>query len=303
MKSGIKKFIICLVVVMIASFATAGIILLVTGNFSIKTEKIDESKNFKWEDIDKIYVDVVSTDVNIIPADKDEIKVHFYGDVSTNRNRDIPSLVAYISGGELRVEILKPEIPLIGFRVWRTELDIYIPEDSLENLKIETVSSDTMLSGISLESFDFDTVSGDFKGESLTANRLGLKTTSGDISLKDYTGNVNIKTTSGDIVLEGGSQNEDMELAAVSGNIYIEQEDSSNIDIETISGEVEINLSEDARFYLKAQTVSGDIENRFPIKIISSGSRTLEGIVGSDEKEIIISTTSGDIDIEYRQVN
>jgi len=104
---------------------------------------------------------------------------------------------------------------------------------------------------------------------------------------------------SGDAVLEGGSQNDNIEVVTVSGEVCIEQEDSSNMNIRTISGGVEINLSEDARFYLKATTVSGDIENRFPIKVSSSGRRNLEGIVGSDEKEITIRTTSGDIDVDY----
>jgi len=101
------------------------------------------------------------------------------------------------------------------------------------------------------------------------------------------------------VVLKGGSQNDNIKIVAISGEVYIEQEDSSNMNIRTISGGVEINLSEDAQFYLKATTTSGNIETRFPIKMISSGRRDLEGIVGSDEKEINVSTISGDIDVDY----
>jgi len=301
MKSKIKKFVICLAITMVASFVIAGIILVVTGNFSIATEKIDESKTFDVGGINEIYLDMVSTDINIISTDKEEIRVHFYGEVSTNIKKDIPALVAYESGDELRVEIIRPKTIFgIGvINIWRTKLDVYIPEDSIEVLKIETVSADTNISDLKVDKFNLNVVSGDFKGESLFAGDLKIHTISGDISLKDYTGNIDFNTVSGDAVLEGGSQNDNIKVVTVSGEVCIEQEDSSNMNISSISGDVEIDLSEDAWFYLKASTLSGDIENRFPIKIISSGRRDLEGIVGSDEKEITIRTTSGDIDVDY----
>ena len=71
------------------------------------------------------------------------------------------------------------------------------------------------------------------------------------------------------------------------------------MNIRTTSGDVGIDLSEDAEFYLEVNTVSGDIENRFPIKMTSSSRRSLEGTVDSGEKEIVISTTSGDIQVDY----
>ena len=302
MKFNVKKFVMWLAIIMFASFATAAIILAVTGNLSIAIEQIDESKTFNAGEINEISIDIASTDINIIPTDEEEIRVHFYGEVSTNRKSEIPSLVAYKSGDELRIEIIQPKTVFVGISVWRTNLDVYIPEDSIKILKMETVSADTNVSGLEVDKFNFSTVSGDFKGELLFASDLRLNSTSGDISLKDYAGNIDISNVSGDVVLEGGSQNDNIEIVVTSGEVYIEQEDSSNMNIGTISGGVEINLSEDARFYLKAKTVSGDIENRFPIKITSSGRRDLEGIVGSDEREITISTTSGDIDLCYKGI-
>lgn len=299
MKFNVKKFVMWLAIIMFASFATAGIILAVTGNLSIAVEQIDESKTFEVQEINKIYIDIVSTDINIISTNEEEIRVHFYGEVSTNKKMELPSLVAYQSGDELRIEIIQPKTILIGISIWRTKLDIYIPEDSIEVLKADTISSDTSVNNLKVDEFDLGTVSGDFKGESLFANELKLGLTSGDVNLKDYTGNIDVKTISGDVVLEDGSQNDNIEVVTVSGDVYVEQEDSSNMNIRTTSGDIEINLSEDAQFYLKATTVSGDIETRFPIKIISSGRRELEGIVGSDEKEITVSTTSGDIAVDY----
>jgi len=300
MKFNVKRFVIWITVFMFAAFITAGIILGVTGKLALAVEQIDESKTFDAQQINKIYVDIVSTDINVIPTDEEEITVHLYGEVSTNKDMELPSLVAYQSGDELRIEIIQTKMFFIGINIWRTKLDIYIPEDSLEVFKADTTSSDMDVSNLVVNEFEFNSVSGDFKGESLLANDIKLKSTSGDISLNDYTGDVNVDLISGDVVLEDGGQNENIEITTVSGDVYIEQENSSNMNIRVTSGDIEINLSEDAQFFLNAKTVSGHIENTFPIKITSSGRRNLEGEVGSDEKQIDVSTTSGDISLSFR---
>ncbi len=299
MKSNIRKFVIWVAVVMAVSFLCAGIVLMITGNFSIAVEQIDETKTFDPEEINKIYIDITSTDINIISSTDEEIKVRFSGEVSTNRNRDIPSLVAYKSGDELRIEIIQPKTIFIGISIWRTKLDVYIPEDSIEVLNMDTTSSDIDIDNLKVSDIDLKSVSGDFKGESIYAENIKFNTTSGDITINDYSGDINIHAVSGDLALEGGSQNENIEVVTTSGDMYIEQEDPSDMNISTISGDVGISLSEDAGFHLKVDTVSGDIENKFPIKITSSGRRSLEGTVGNNGKEIIISTTSGDVDIDY----
>ena len=300
MKFNVKRFVIWITVFMFAAFITAGIILGVTGKLALAVEQIDESKTFDAQQINKIYVDIVSTDINVIPTDEEEITVHLYGEVSTNKDMELPSLVAYQSGDELRIEIIQTKMILIGISIWRTKLDIYIPEDSIEVFKADTTSSDMDVSNLVVNEFEFNSVSGDFKGESLLANDIKLKSTSGDISLNDYTGDVNVNLISGDVVLEDGGQNENIEITTVSGDVYIEQEDPSNMNVRVTSGDIEINLSEDAQFFLNAKTTSGYIENTFPIKITSSGRRNLEGEVGSDEKQIDVSTTSGDISLSFR---
>ncbi len=100
-------------------------------------------------------------------------------------------------------------------------------------------------------------------------------------------------------MLEDGSQNENIGVVTVSGDVYVEQEDSGNMNIKTTSGDIGIDLSEDAQFYLKQKLYQVISRIRFPIKITSSSRRDLEGMVGSDEKEITVGTTSGDINVDY----
>lgn len=299
MKFDVRRFVVWVAVIMAVSFICAGIILMVTGNFSIALEQIDESKTFDAEDVNKVHIDITSTDINIIPSADEEITVRLSGEVSTNRNRDIPSLVAYESGDELRIEIIRPKTIFIGVNIWRANLDIYIPEESIEVLEVDTTSSDINIRDLKVSEIDYNGVSGDFKGESLFAENIKFDATSGDVNLKDYTGDINIHTVSGDLVLEHGSQNDNIEVSTTSGDVSIEQEGVSDMNIKTISGDIGIDLFENAEFYLKANTVSGDIDNKFPIRVTSSSRRSLEGTVGSNGEEIVVSTTSGDIRVDY----
>jgi len=300
MKPSMKKLLIILVVTMVVSLGIAAIVMVMTGNFAVATEKINESKTFKPEEISEIEVNLVSTDLNIIPTSKGEITVHFYGEVSTNVKRNIPELVAYKTGDKLYVETLRSkDIIVIGINIERTTMDIYIPEISLEEFKINVVSGDVILEDIEAAELYLETVSGDIKVQDLMAEKIRIGSTSGDIIVQDYTGNIDAGNTSGDIGLIGGSDNEDLDASTVSGDISIEQDAISDMNIGSISGGVKIRLPEDSQFYLDISTVSGDIKHDFSIKIISSGRRDLEGIVGNGGDRIMISTVSGDVIIGY----
>jgi len=300
MKFNVKKFVLWITAFMFGCFITAGAIMAAMGNLSLAVGEVDESKTFKASEISEIYVDVASTDINITETDGDEIVVNLSGEVSTNIKMDLPELVAYKTGDELHVEIREPMGFIFGINIYRTRLDIYIPEDSLEVLEVETVSADAGVVALDVDELNFSSTSGDFNGRKIAAESIKLNSTSGDFKLESYTGDLDIDATSGDVMLEEGTGNENIEINTVSGDVYIDQECPSNMDIRTVSGEVGINLSEDAEFFLKAKTVSGDIRNNFPIKITSSGRMSLEGIVGIGEKEIEISTTSGDISLDFR---
>jgi lia operon protein LiaG len=300
MKSSMKKLLIWLASITVVSLGIAAIILVITGNFVVATEKINESKTFKPEEISEIEISLVSTDLNIIPTTKGEIEVHFYGEVSTNVKRNIPELVAYKTGDKLFVETLRSkDIIVFGINIERTTMDIYIPEIILEEFKINTVSGDVIMEDIETALLSLKTVSGDIKIEDLVAETIRTGSTSGDIIARDYTGDIDASSTSGDISLLEGVDNEDVEASTVLGDIFIEQNALSDMKLGSTSGDVRISLPEDSQFYLDISTVSGDIKHDFSIKVISSGRRDLEGTIGDGEDRIMISTVSGDVTIGY----
>ena len=104
MKRSLKILLISLAVTMVVSFGIAAIILVVSGNFNVATETINDSKTFEPSEISSIEVDLVSDDLNIIPTSEGDLTVHFYGEVSTNVRRNLPELVAYKTGDKLYVD-------------------------------------------------------------------------------------------------------------------------------------------------------------------------------------------------------
>ncbi len=300
MKPSLKKFIIWLSVAMVASFAIAALIMVFTGNFTLKTEEINDSKSFDPEEINEIIIDLASADINIIPTKEGELIVHLYGKISTNIKKDVPELIAYISGGKLYIETYNPKEIIIGINIRQIDLDVYVPEKDLKSIKIHTSSSDISINGIKAADLEIINISGDIRVEELVSENIRINSTSGDIAFKDYTGSIDIENTSGRISLLGGESNEDIIIVSTSGDILIEQVEASDMNIRITSGDLKIKLSENAEFYLDAKATSGDITVGFPISINSSGRNDLEGEVGDSDEIIHVTAKSGDIDIDYR---
>ena len=59
MKFNVKKFVIWLAIIMGASFVIAGLVLVFTGNFTVATREIDQSKNFEAADTSEIYIKTI----------------------------------------------------------------------------------------------------------------------------------------------------------------------------------------------------------------------------------------------------
>ena len=73
---------------------------------------------------------------------------------------------------------------------------------------------------------------------------------------------------------------------------------SGNIDINSISGNLELLTPNNAEFFINASSTSGNITLNKPILAEVKKEHQLKGIVGSDNCKINIKTTSGDVTIK-----
>jgi len=278
----IQKMIIWLVVIAVVSLTIATITFFSTENYVVsfrdrnnfKGNSIDEVKTFGVDQLKEIYIHSVSSDVSVFSTDEEDVKIHFYGRSALKSNKALPKLITNLEGSKLKIEI---EYPRVLFYNANVVLDVYIPQDYRENIIIDTVSADVDISNLDINNFQCKTVSGDLRIESLGSDNLTLKTTSGNINILDILGNLKVDSVSGNV--------------NVGYKVF-----TQDIDIKTISGKVKIDLPQNAEFYLKTNTVSGEVVTKFPITIISFNKlNQLEGTVGTGDNSIIIDTVSGDI--------
>ncbi|HCL90726.1 MAG TPA: hypothetical protein DHW70_05340 [Candidatus Atribacteria bacterium] len=278
----IRKIVIWLVVIAVVSLTIAAIAFFSTENYMVsfrdrnnfEGNSIDEVKTFGIDQLKEIYIHSVSSDVSVFSTDEEDIKVHFYGRSALKSEKALPKLITNLEGSKLKIGI---EYPKVLFYNANVVLDVYIPQDYRGNINIDTVSADVDISDLDLNNFHCKTVSGDLRIESLGSDNLTLNTTSGDVDIVDFSGNLKADLVSGDI--------------DVRYRVF-----DNNVDVKTISGEVKIDLPQNAEFYLKTNTVSGEVVARFPITIISFNKMNqLEGTVGTGDNRIIVDTVSGDI--------
>ncbi|MDZ7836677.1 MAG: DUF4097 family beta strand repeat-containing protein [Actinomycetota bacterium] len=299
MKSRTTKIIIWLASIMAVSFMITALVLVFSGGISISKKQVDQSEVFDLSAIDNISIDTVSTDINIMATDGDQIKVDFYGQVSTNINKNKPELVVYQSQDKLNIEIVQPKGIYFGINIQDTVLDVYIPQNNFDSFSVSTTSGSCNIKQLEAENFAYNNVSGDLNAIGFQTDNSRLKSTSGDIMLTGYTGNIEARSISGDVILKDGRANENINVETTSGKVDIYQDHASSMDLSSISGEINIQMDRQAEFYLSIGTISGDIENRFPVSVTSASDRDLEGTVGNGDARVLIKTTSGDISIGY----
>lgn len=296
MKINMKQVVLWLVVIMISSFTIVGILVKKSGGFSFtangikdginlnseNTKHISETRIFSVEDLEEISVDTISTDINFITSERDDIEVNFYGDATVSSSKQIPKLITDRKGDKLSVKIEHPKtIISLSLNISNVKLDIYLPENYSKNIKIDTTSGDTKIGYLHLDRFNHDSISGDLSALSITSNNISLDSTSGNYKLRGNIGNLNANT--------------------ISGDIFIEYENFSNyINMGTTSGDIDLKLPETADFNLDVSTVSGDIETEFPIMVKGSSKKnSLEGTVGDGGNDIEINTISGNVRLYY----
>lgn len=299
MKSRTTKIIIWLASIMAVSFMITALVLVFSGGISISKEQVDQSEVFDLSAIDTISIDTISTDINIMATDGDQIKVDFYGQISTNINKNKPELVVYQSQDKLNIEIVQPKGIYFGINIQDTVLDVYIPQNNFDSFSVSTTSGSCTIKQLKAENFAYNNVSGDLNATDLQTENSRLKSTSGDIMLAGYTGNIEARSISGDVILKDGRSNENINVETTSGKVDIYQDHVSSMDLSSISGEINIQMDRQAEFYLSIDTISGDIDNRFPVSVTSTSDRDLEGTVGNGDARVLIKTTSGDINIGY----
>jgi len=276
-------------------------------------KEINEEKSVSIDGINEIQVNMDTVPVHFIESEKDSnTKMHLHGKVMA----DI-KIITEINNKTLIVKLQRTsKIPLYEDVV----LDIYIPKEHANNLSINTSSSSGCISTDSLDvlHFTFNTRSGIIKAETLIADKISIDTASGNIDINNIDANqLEIKGKSSAINIDeciakqseietstGGINlnNSDGILGVKTGKgkvsvAYKEFEDRE-VNIESSSGNVTLELPSSAEFLIKAKTSTGKIQSDFQINENgSTDKKKIDGEVGTKNNKVILQTSSGSIKI------
>jgi DUF4097 and DUF4098 domain-containing protein YvlB len=176
--------------------------------------------------------------------------------------------------------------------------DISVNGSRGENIMLNTVSGDLEVDA-SPQRMELHSVSGDaeFEGE---VGRSTVETVSGEITIVGASGEVNLSTVSGDVTLEAGALSRGR-FESVSGDLNLELslQDGGRLSCDSMSGDVNLLLPASQQAEFTAQSYSGGITTDFGKSTsVSKGPGVmLQHREGGNGAQVRLETFSGDISI------
>ncbi len=279
-------------------------------------------------------IDVVGDHVTLETWDQPQIRIeatrHAFGWSSADAEHALEDMAMQIRQAEGTIYVDTTEhawfrfrrAPYIRFRIALPEQADFTVHSINGDIQVSDVRGDGML----------ETVNGNITLED-THGSLIIQTTNGQLVIDDHQGRLDLTTTNGDVQISGSqnetitarSMNADMlfdgstgvlKASTVSGDVTIVNAHDTQLDIESVrgnldisaslaptvsqrlrsrSGDIALQISHPGDFQLSANTLSGTLENTLDLDQIEQTARSLSGILGEGNTSLSIMTDSGDI--------
>ena len=231
----------------------------------------DDAFAFDASKVHSLEIEWVAGHIQIIPTETDEIRIS-ESTVSDPRN----AMVWKVKDGQLSIDFAENEDQFFGFRnhtYHKKDLTIYVPLAwECRSLEIDAASATEEAEGVTIREVEFDGASGTCEFRSCHIDRMDIDTASGDIHFSGHLGTLDCDAASADIVV-------------VLENI------PSRIDVDTMSGDLDVTLPSDAGFTLQLDTVSEKFSSEFEDIFVRNNMH----IRGDGACGIHISAMSGDV--------
>ncbi len=264
-----------------------GIILVISGLFvagfafgnaswditNLSTTKYETNVVETSEPFTSLHVDVVTSNVEILPSENDLCKVVLYEDEDNNH-------IVLIKDGALCIEPQDKNKPQIGINFDNPKITVYLPVDSYSELYIKSYTGDVTVD----DDFSFGRI--DIILSTGKANLFASATEY--IKVTSNTGSINLKSVSADEII----------LNTNTGRITASDLDSrGKLEINVDTGKVLVEHSNCQSFVSLGDT--GDISL---VDLIVNGRLSVERSTGDvwldrcDGEDIYIHTDSGDVE-------
>lgn len=184
----------------------------------------------------------------------------------------------------------------------KTKLTIYVPENYHHNMQLAIGSGNLDFIGQASYSMKLDQLSiilgsGNLHLKNLIVNHLDDRCASGNNNIERITTkDGSFEVSSGNVTVKHYQGSLKTRLS--SGYFKAQFDQLKNpVDVEVSSGNVQLDLPDDADFTLNGKISSGLISNDFPLKNEKKDSHTLQGTHGSGKYNVDLSVSSGRIKV------
>ena len=234
------------------------------------TESTVQNISFNASDVKKLHIEWVSGNVTVKTADQHNVTFRVDGDSA------LPFSYR-LNGNELELRYPADDV------IWKPargskNLTVTVPQSwYARETRIEVTSAVVEVDGLSTEELKLDSTSGPITASGLCCDQIVAN------------------TVSGSVILEGTV--EELKLDTTSGRCQAELDERvRKIELDSVSGELELILPESLGFEAEVDTVSGSFRSDIPTTASSKGVYTC----GNGECGISVDTVSGSITIQKK---
>ncbi len=272
---------------------------------------VNEEQLFSAADFDSIKLNTASYNCIVTTHSDSDIRVVRYGD----KDR---SMQVSTSGGRLSVDSNERAFSGFFFFNWNAiggSMTVYVPEDWKGSLAVDTASGDIQLDKLPLLSsvsvgtasgevraaellaegrISISTASGNVSGSILSGSSLSIDTASGDVELREMRVNsFDIDTASGRVTADGATGGGTVDTMSGDVSLDLVSAPASDIKLSTMSGNIRCRAPENANFTAGFSTMSGNMDSDFPASLSGNKGASIQS--GSGGYDISFSTMSGNI--------
>lgn len=278
----VRIVIFSLVIVILAAVLCAGLVFrhygfrwfgrLFTGDTTTDSGNLSSSGSVNASQVDSLSIEWVAGSITVEPADTDTITFQETGATSAETQ-----MVWEQSGSKLTIRFSQGDWNAFhfGFNAdLSKDLVVQVPRKwNCRELNIDSVSARVRVLDLTLDEIELNNVSGVCTFENCGVGDISLDTVSGDIR---FTGTLNT-----------------LECDAVSANCTVNVTNvPKRIDMDGVSGDLDITVPEDCGFTVSLDTASGDFSSDFATTIQNGNY-----VYGDGDCRINISGVSGDVTI------
>ena len=234
------------------------------------SESTVQNVSFDASEVKKLHIEWVSGNVTLKTADQHNVTFRVDGDSALPFSYQL-------SGNEL--DLRYPADNALWKPAWGSKnLTVTVPQSwYARETNIDVVSAVVEVDGLSTEELKLDTTSGPINASGLCCDQIIAS------------------TVSGNVILEGTA--EELKLDTTSGRCQAELDERvREIELDSVSGELELILPESLGFEAEVDTVSGSFRSDIPTTASSKGVYTC----GNGECGISVDTVSGSISIQQK---